>query len=135
MRLIILAAALVPLAGPTLASESWVCTQMIRNKPYAANYQVDGDLLTVNGGRAHSTILENNADRLIAYYAYLSNRHRIPKNAAPVEIDQASVIYTIIEKASGRLTVLDYGASSVGAEEYGTMIAPLVQTQHCVTVP
>jgi hypothetical protein len=113
------------------ASDLWVCTRIIDNKPIFTEYRIKGDILVINGGRGSSKILENNLDHVISYIAFLSNVHRYPKNTAPIEISEPIYIYIIIEKSSGQLTVLDSGTGTIASDSYGQLIPPSVQTEHC----
>jgi hypothetical protein len=56
------------------ASDSWLCTRNIDNKPIVTKYQVNGSILVVNGGAARLEILENNSDHLISYGTFFVGR-------------------------------------------------------------
>jgi hypothetical protein len=126
-------ALVVPMATapPALASEAWNCIKIIKNKSYPHGYRVDGDRLLHSDGTFSSTIIENNSDHIISYYSFLSKTTRYPDNSAPVRVSEPMVGFIIIEKRSGRLTLLSNDTMSVLADQYGTLPPPEIDTEQC----
>jgi hypothetical protein len=119
------------LALPASASDSWFCQRNIGTKSFTFTYRVDGNLLIVNNGAAHSTILENNSDHVISYVSFTTDVTRYPANHAPVLVAEPSLSYIIIEKASGRFTELSSIAMEILVNTYGALPPPDVQTGTC----
>lgn len=103
--LVISSLAMMSLPLSAHATENWLCTHVINGKSLDLDYEVS-DTLLANHGKGHLSILENDADHLVAYIAFTENVSRYPVNSAPVVVSEPMVSYTIIEKGSGRLTEL-----------------------------
>ncbi len=126
---IYLAMMLIPLQGH--AADSLVCTELIGQKAFSFEYQVEGNILVHNRGKASSTIIENDSDHVIYYMTFLSDVRRYPNNSPPVVISEPFISYIIIEKASGRMTTLSSVTNTVVADNFGSLPGPTVQTGKC----
>jgi hypothetical protein len=80
-----------------------------------------------NQGKARSAILENTADRLISYTAFVTDVTSYPNNVAPVRVAETHVAYIIITKSSDRITELSDTAMDVAANTFDELARPEIR--------
>jgi hypothetical protein len=113
------------------ASESWLCSRAINGKELVTDYKVIADMLLINKGKGHYTILQDDQDHVVSFSAFSGDVTRPLSNGGRVVVSEPFVSYIIIEKRAGRLIELSSVVSSVISDSYGAIPTPAVDTQRC----
>ena len=113
--------------------EAWTCSKVIDGKrDDPVRFVVNGQFLFHGDGSSHSKILLEDDKLLISFSVLTSKVTRRPENSSPVEIEEPSILYFVMDKSRDRLFILsDLSAMTWSGDTPITMMDADLDTMDC----